>query len=111
MPPSDLEYGRHIYHEKTYLLNVSQDMDEDSFSTDETIKRAFVRSIEIIGEASKKISEDFKTKNNRIDWRSMAKMRDKLIHGYFGIDYEIVWDVIISEIPKLHSEIQNILQV
>lgn len=86
MPISDLEYLRHIYDETTYLLNVSQDLDEDSFSRDETIKRAFARSIEIIGEASKKISDEFKRRHSGIDWRSMARMRDKLIHAYFGID-------------------------
>jgi len=69
----------------------------DGTLDDETLKRAFVRSIEIIGEAVKKIPSDFKQKYSHIEWRTMAGMRDKLIHDYFGIDYEIVWDVVTNK--------------
>lgn len=77
---------------------------------DETIMRAFVRSIEIIGEASKNVSEEFKQINDAVEWRAMARMRDKLIHGYFGIDFEIIWDVLLNEIPFLHQEISMFLE-
>jgi uncharacterized protein with HEPN domain len=56
--------------------------------------RAVVRSIEIIGEASKKIDDNFKSIHNHIEWKKMSGTRDKLIHDYFGIDYDIVWDMI-----------------
>jgi uncharacterized protein with HEPN domain len=61
--------------------------------------RAFVRSIEIIGEATKKIPSEFKEKYAHLEWRAMAGMRDKLIHDYLGMDYDIVWDVVIDKIP------------
>jgi len=54
---------------------------------DETLKHAFVRSLEIIGEASKKIPDDFKQKYSHLEWRAIAGMRNRLIHGYFGVDY------------------------
>lgn len=73
------------------------------------MKRAFVRSIEIIGEAVKKIPSEFKQKYPRIEWKAMAGMRDKLIHDYFGIDYEIVWDVVTNKIPTLRLKIKEIL--
>ena len=57
---------------------------------DETLKRALVRSIEIIGEASKKIPNDFRQKYPEIEWRSMTGIRDRLIHDYFGVDYHLV---------------------
>jgi len=77
---------------------------------DETVKRAFVRSIEIIGEASKQVPEDFRQKYPNVEWRAMTGMRDKLVHEYFGVDYDIVWDVVTSKIPRLRHEIELILQ-
>jgi uncharacterized protein with HEPN domain len=57
---------------------------------DETLKRAFVRSIEVIGEATRNIPIETRQKYPQVDWKAMAGMRDRLIHGYFGIDYDIV---------------------
>lgn len=70
-----------------------------------------MRSLEIIGEAAKNIHNDFKANYPEIDWKSMTGMRDRLIHKYFGVDYQIVWDVVINEIPKLKKEISSILEV
>jgi uncharacterized protein with HEPN domain len=85
-------------------------MSREQFMRDETVKRAFVRSIEIIGEASKQVTETFRQKYPHIEWRAMAGMRDKLEHEYFGVDYDIVWDVVTSKIPRLRREIELILQ-
>lgn len=71
--------------------------------------RAVVRSIEIIGEASKKIDEEFKSKHIHIEWKKMAGARDKLIHDYFGIDYDIVWDIIQNKIPDLDHFLNKLL--
>jgi uncharacterized protein with HEPN domain len=65
-----------------------------SFLQDETLKRAFVRSLEIIGEAVKKVPEDFRAKYSQVEWRKMAGTRDRLIHDYLGVDYELVWDTL-----------------
>jgi uncharacterized protein with HEPN domain len=77
---------------------------------DATLKRAFVRSLEIIGEASKQIPDDFKQKYSHLEWRAMAGMRDRLIHGYFGVDYGIVWDVVKNKIPVLHQAIKEVVE-
>lgn len=82
----------------------------DQFMRDETLKRAFVRSLEIIGEASKQIPDDFKQKYSHLEWRAMAGMRDRLIHGYFGVDYGIVWDVVKNKIPILHQAIKEVVE-
>ena len=67
---------------------------------DESLQRAVVRSFEIIGEASKHVPGDFREQHTSVDWRAMAAMRDRLIHGYFGIDYELVWDVVQTKYPS-----------
>ena len=77
---------------------------------DETLKRAVIRSLEIIGEATKKISADFKLKWSTIKWRNMAGMRDRLIHDYMGVNYSIVWDVVKNKIPELYSQVKEVVE-
>ncbi len=105
-----LEYLKHILEETGFIINELNKISEDDFYINPILKRAFVRSLEIIGEATKNISEDFREKYSHVDWKNMARMRDKLIHHYFGIDYSIVWDVAKNEIPCLHSKIFEIIQ-
>ncbi len=79
------------------------------FLSDETLKRAVTRSLEIIGEATKKIPADVKYEWNDISWKQMAGMRDKLIHDYMGVNYLIVWDVAKNIIPVLIPQIEAII--
>jgi uncharacterized protein with HEPN domain len=110
MSLSPLEYLRHILDETIYLSRQTPGLSKSQFLQDETLKRAFVRSIEIIGEATKQVPEDTRMKYPYIQWRAMAGMRDKLIHSYFGIDYDIVWDVVINKVPELQQGIEEILR-
>lgn len=109
MPQSVREYFQHILDETTYLLSSSQGLDKATFMQDETLKRAYVRSIEIIVEAGKQLPAPIRQKYPAVDWRAMAGMRDRLIHGYFGVDYDFVWDVVINKIPVLDRDIRQIL--
>jgi len=109
MPLSAREYLQHILDEIAYLLKSSHGLDKAAFLQDETLKRAYVRSIEVIGEAVKQIPESLRHKYPAIEWRAIAGMRDRLIHGYFGVDYEIVWDVITNKLPALERDIQQIM--
>lgn len=102
-------YLHHILDETKYLLGVSAGVDFDAFLVDETLKRAVVRSLEIIGEAVKNLPDEFKEAHPRVEWRKMAATRNRLIHGYFSVDFEIVWDVVINKIPLLHEEIEKLL--
>lgn len=94
------EYLSHILIETEYLLVQKEKINKHKFMEDDTLKRAFVRSLEIIGEAAKKIPSSLRNKHDQIEWKSMAGMGDRLIHAYFGVDYEVVWNVISDEIPS-----------
>ena len=88
MSRSEIEHLRHIRDEARYLEEASQEVSWEEFAEDETLKRAFVRSIEVIGEATKNLSTEIRTRHSDVEWRAMAGMRDQLIHGYFGVDYD-----------------------
>lgn len=109
MSKDPIEFLKHIADECNYLLSINADITKDDFLDDETLKRAVVRSLEIIGEATKKIPADFKVKWNLIQWKNMAGMRDRLIHDYIGVNYSIVWDVFKNKIPSLSVQIQKVL--
>ncbi|MHA1402044.1 MAG: HepT-like ribonuclease domain-containing protein [Candidatus Heimdallarchaeaceae archaeon] len=110
MLKNDSGFLKHILDECSFLLIHIRVLDFESFTNSESYKRAAVKSLEIIGEASKKISAETRTKNNHIEWTDLSKMRDVLVHQYFGIDYEIVWDIINKKIPELQTKIEIILK-
>lgn len=89
MKPST-NFLEHILAETEYLLKTARTLTLDEFLADETLKRAFVRSLEIIGEAVKNLPDDLKIRYPDLDWRRMAGTRDRLIHGYFSVDFELV---------------------
>lgn len=107
---SYLPYLQHIYDECLYVRSViTDDMLKDQFLQDETLKRAVTRSLSIIGEATKKIPVDVKYAWQSISWREMAGMRDRLVHDYMGVNYNIVWDVAKNIIPTLTTQIEEII--
>jgi len=110
MSKEPIEYLKHIRDESAFILSViNNEISKDDFLFDETVKRATVRSLEIIGEATKKIPADFKLKWSSIRWKNMAGMRDRLIHDYMGVNYSIVWDVVKNKIPELHEQIVRVI--
>ena len=105
-----IEYLRHIVEETEFILKETNNISKDNFYLNPVLKRAVVRSLEIIGEASKNIPKDFQKKHKNIKWKDIARMRDKLIHHYFGIDYSLLWDIVKNEIPTLYSNLHEIIQ-
>ncbi|MCJ7785077.1 MAG: DUF86 domain-containing protein [Desulfobacterales bacterium] len=100
---------RHIFDEIIFLIKETEGIKFEEFIKNEILKRACSRSLEIIGEAVKNLSPDFKKRYKEIEWKKIAGLRDKMIHGYFGVNWDIVWDVIRNQIPKLKEQVGNIL--
>jgi uncharacterized protein with HEPN domain len=80
----------------------------ESFKADKKTIDAVVRNFEIIGEATKKLSDEIKKKNPDVEWKKIAGFRDVLIHDYFGIDYETIWQTIKNNIPELEKQIKKL---
>lgn len=81
----------------------------DDFLADEMRAYATIRALEIIGEAVKQIPEDFRQQYPNIPWRTIARMRDKLIHHYFGVNLEVVWKTITEDVSPLKIQVIEIL--
>lgn len=82
----------------------------EEFAKDDKTIFAVIRAIEIIGEAAKNIPEDTKKGYPEIPWKGMAGMRNKVIHGYFGVDIKVVWDTVKEEIPEVKSLFEKMLK-
>ena len=80
----------------------------DDFASDPKTQDAIIRNIEILGEASKKLSEDIRKKYNEIPWKMIAGTRDRLIHDYFGVNIDIVWEIATIDVPELKEKIAKI---
>ncbi|MEW6556190.1 MAG: DUF86 domain-containing protein [Elusimicrobiota bacterium] len=107
---SEKEFLKDIIEAIEKIKSYTENKEYDEFLRDMKTQDAVVRNIEIIGEATKNISTDFKKKYKNIEWKNMAGMRDKIIHFYFGVKWEIVWSVIKNEIPLLKEKIEKIIK-
>jgi len=88
----------------------ADNMSYDEFMADLKTQDAVIRNIEIIGEAAKQLPYSFTLAHSDIPWRAIAGTRDRLIHDYSGVNYDIVWAVIVSDLPSLRARIREILQ-
>lgn len=99
----------HILDEINFVIKETGGLDKELFLRDEKLKRACARSLEIVGEAVKNISSEYKDKHNSIEWKRIAGLRDKIIHDYFSVDWNIVWDITQNRIPELKDKIEELI--
>jgi uncharacterized protein with HEPN domain len=85
------------------------DIDYDAFMQDIKAQDAVVRTLEVIGEATKRLSADLRERHPEVPWKNMAGLRDKLIHEYFGVNFDVVWQVVTGELPGLALQVEQIL--
>lgn len=94
-----------IHKTRRYTAGLSQ----DAFRNDDKTLDAVVRNLEVIGEAVKKLPAKIRSKHPQVDWKRIAGLRDILIHEYFGIDIEIIWDILENKLPVLEREVKKIV--
>ncbi len=104
---ADEPYVLHILDAIVKIREFCKGIDSAGFARDERTREAVIRKLEIIGEAAKHLSSEFKNNRNTVPWSRIAGMRDKLIHGYAGVDYDIVWNVIENELPELERALKE----
>ena len=92
------------------ILEYTEKKTFGDFTGNQMLIDAVIRNLEVIGEAVKNLPDNERAKYNNINWKKVAGLRDILIHEYFGIDYEILWDIIQNKIPDLHNKIEEILK-
>ena len=101
---------KHIYDSIVEIENHTAGISPEAFLRDVKTQDAVVRRIEIIGEAAKNLPADFIKKHSHIQWAEIGGMRNKLIHEYFGVDLNLVWEVVKRDIPPLKDKITKLLQ-
>ena len=106
----DEVYLRHIRDAIAAIEEYAGSVTFEAFSESRLLKDGVIRELEIIGEATKSLSSAFKDRPPEVPWRDIAGMRDKLIHEYFGVDAEAVWNTVKSDLPKLKEQIDTLLR-
>ena len=110
MPHRDSARLKHMLDASKKAVAFTQDRKRADLNSDEMLSLAIIRLLEIIGEAAKAVSAELKEQHPQIPWRQIAGTRDRLIHGYFNVDMEIVWTIVTKDLPKLIQNLEKIPQ-
>jgi len=109
MPRDSRVYLDNILEATRKITVYTGSLSKAAFLEDEKTLDAVVRNLEVIGEAVKKLPENLRAKHSAVEWKKIAGLRDILIHEYFGLDAEIVWDIVQNKVPALDREVRTML--
>lgn len=101
---------KHILESIKIIEEFTKGVSKKDFLDSVQLQDAVIRRVEIIGEATKNVSNGFRKKHSEIPWSEIARTRDKLIHGYFGVDLDLTWDIVKKDLPELKKEVEKILK-
>ena len=105
------EDGIYLAHIRDAILRINAFTSggRDEFFADPMIQDAVIRNLEVIGEAVKGLSEELRLANPDVPWKQIAGMRDVLIHHYFGVKLETIWQVVVQHLPQLRDQVQRLI--
>ncbi len=101
---------RHILESILLIEEFTSGQNKRSFMDSKMMQAAIIRQLEVIGEAAKLVPEPFRKKHPEVPWNEMARTRDKLIHGYFGVDLNLTWDIVVRDLHVVKKRIEKILE-
>ena len=110
MKRDEAVYLRHILDAISKINSYLRGVDESGFAQQSLIQDGVIRQLEIISEAVKRVSSQLRSRQPQIPWQDIAGMRDKLIHGYFGVDLEKVWLTVTDDLPALEAAVAEMLE-
>lgn len=110
MVKNDFERLNHMLDAAQYSLEFIKGKTRKELETNQMLSFAIVRALEIVGEAASQVSKSYQSKHPQIEWRAIIGMRNRLIHAYFNIDYDIVWQAAKKEIPTLIKQIKALMK-
>jgi uncharacterized protein with HEPN domain len=103
-------FFKHILESIGKIEEFTKGVSKKDFLDSVQLQDAVIRRIEIIGEATKNVPNGFRKKHSEVPWSEIARTRDKLIHGYFGVDFNLTWDIVKKDLPVLRKKVEKILK-